>query len=234
MTNIQDPRRLTGSKIVVTGATGGLGFSVSLALAREGADVIAIGRDKKRLEDLSDAIEQTRGTSTLVCIDLAKQGTIEELSQKVSKKFGELNVIIHCAMCSLQMMPINQVSLKEIEINLLSPITICFRLISCFHGLLSKDHKGLFMYISDTRKTKFNSLYNSAKKACDQLLLSYKEENKRLGIDVLIHYPQPMRTNLRKKMFPGEEDIDSNSINREAKKIIGKVLVFTKRERIIT
>ena len=90
MTNMQNPRRLTGSKIVVTGATGGLGFSVSLALAREGADVIAIGRDKKRLEDLSDAIEQTMGTATLVCIDLAKQGTIEELSQKLSKKFGRI------------------------------------------------------------------------------------------------------------------------------------------------
>ena len=107
------------------------------------------------------------------------------------------------------MMPINQVSLKEIEINLLSPIMISFRLISCFHQLLSRDPKGLFVYISDVRTKKFNGPYNSAKKACDQLFLSYQEENKRLGINVLIQYPGPMGTKLRKKMFPGEKNIDS-------------------------
>ena len=50
---------------------------------KEGAKIIAIGRDKKRLEDLSDAIEKTLGSVTLVCLDLAKQGTIEELSKKI-------------------------------------------------------------------------------------------------------------------------------------------------------
>ena len=119
MTKSQYSCRLIGLKVLVTGATGGLGFSVSVALAKEGADVIAVGRNKNHLEGLSDAIEKTKGSITHVCINLAKQGTIEELSQKISEKFGQLNVIVHCAMSSLQMMPIYQVSLKEFEINLL-------------------------------------------------------------------------------------------------------------------
>ena len=172
-------KRLAGSKVLITGATSGLGFSISIALAQEGAEVIAVGRDKNRLEDLSDAIEKIAGSVTLVCIDLAKQGTIEELSTRISENFGELQGIIHCAMSSLQMMPINQVSLKEVEINLLSPIMISFRLISCFHRLLNRDPQGFFVYISDVRTKKFNGPYNSAKKACDQLFLSYQEENKR-------------------------------------------------------
>ena len=227
-------KRLYGSKVLITGATSGLGFSISIALAQEGAEVIAVGRDKNRLEDLSDAIERTKGSVTLVCIDLAKQGTIEELSNRISENFGELHGIIHCAMSSLQMMPINQVSLKEVEINLLSPIMISFRLISCFHGLLSRDPKGLFVYISDVGTKKFNGPYNSAKKACDQLFLSYQEENKRLGIKVLIQYPEPMGTKLRKKMFPGEKNIDSDAVNKEARKIIEKILMLTRGERIIT
>ena len=204
------------------------------SLAKEGAEVIAVGRDKNRLEDLSDAVEQTKGSVTLVCIDLAKQGTIEELSNRISEKYGELHGIIHCAMSSLQMMPINQVSLKEVEINLLSPIMISFRLISSFHRLLSRDPKGLFVYISDVRTKKFNGPYNSAKKACDQLFLSYQEENKRLGINVLIEYPGPMGTKLRKKMFPGKKNIDSDTVNKEARKIIEKILMLTRGEGIIT
>ena len=227
-------KRFAGSKVLITGATSGLGFSISIALAQEGAEVIAVGRDKNRLEDLSDAIEKIRGSVTLVCIDLAKQGTIEELSTRISENFGELQGIIHCAMSSLQMMPINQVSLKEVEINLLSPIMISFRLISCFHQLLSRNPRGLFVYISDVRTKKFNGPYNSAKKACDQLFLSYQEENKRLGINVLIQYPEPMGTKLRKKMFPGEKNIDSDAVNKEARKIIEQILMLTGGERIIT
>lgn len=225
---------LTGLKVLITGATSGLGYSTSIALAKEGADVIAIGRDKRRLEDLSDIIEQTSGSATLVCLDLAKQGTIEELSQKISEKFGTLNVIIHCAMPSLQMIPISQVSLKEIEINLLSPIMICFRLISCFHEIMCKDPEGLFLYISDARMKKFNGPYNSAKKACDELLLSYQKENKRLGVNVVIQYPEPMGTKLRKKIFPGEKNISADVVDKEAEKIIEKILMLTGRERIIT
>ena len=137
-------------------------------------------------------------------------------------------------MSSIQMMPINQVSLKEVEINLLSPIMISFRLISCFHRLLSRDPKGLFVFISDVRTKKFNGPYNSAKKACDQLFQSYQEENKRLGIKVLIQYPGPMGTKIRKKMFPGEKNIDTDAVNKEARKLIEKILMLTKRKRILT
>ena len=231
---VHNSKRLSGSKVLITGATSGLGFSISIALAQEGAEVIAVGRDKNRLEDLSDAIEQTKGSVALVCIDLAKQGTIEELSNRISENFGELHVIVHCAMSSIQMMPINQVSLKEVEINLLSPIMISFRLISCFHRLLSRDPKGLFVYISDARTKKFNGPYNSAKKACDQLFLSYQEENKRLGIKVLIQYPGPMATKLRKKMIPDEKNIETNAANKEARRIIEKILMLIKNERIIS
>ena len=234
MMKIKNPGRLTGLKVLITGATSGLGLSISIALAKEGADIIAIGRDKKGLEDLSDAIEQTIGSATLVCVDLAKQGTIEELSLKISEKFGKLNIVIHCAMSSLQMMPISQVSLKEVEINLLSPITICFRLISCFHGILCRDSKALFVYISDLRVNKFNGPYNSAKKACEQLLFAYQEENKRLGVNVLIQYPEPMETKLRKKVFPGKKDITAEVVTIESQKIIDKILMLTDRKRIIT
>ena len=87
---------LAGSKLLITGATSGLGFSIAIALAQEGAEVNAVGRDKNRLEDLSDAIEQTTGAVPLACIDLAKEVTIEELSNRISnlrKKISEINNI---------------------------------------------------------------------------------------------------------------------------------------------
>ena len=57
------------------------------------------------------------------------------------------------------------------------------------------------------------------KKACDQMLLAYKEENERLGVNVLIQYPEAMATKLRKKVLPGEQSIDPDTTNSEAKKL---------------
>ena len=227
MAKINYEKKLNRVKVLVTGATSGLGFSTAIALAREGAEVIAVGRDKMGLEFLSDEIKKLKGTVSLVSIDLANQGTIEELSQKLAQKFGNLNIVIHCAMSSLPMMPINQISINEIERNLLSPIMICFRLISCFHSLLIGDEKGLFIYVSDRQKTKFNGPYNSAKRACDQLFKTYLEENKRFGLNVHIQYPGPMNTKLRKKLFPGDNKNDENVLHKEAQKIIDKILELT-------
>ena len=64
--------------------------------------------------------------------------------------------------------------------------------------------------------------------------ITYQEENKRLGINVLIEYPGPMGTKLRKKMFPGEKNFDADAANKEARRIIEKILMLTKSERIIT
>ena len=43
-----------------------------------------------------------------------------------------------------------------------------------------------------------------------------------------------MGTKLRKKMFPGEKNIETNAVNKEARRIIKKILTLTKSERIIT
>ena len=48
--NKQNSQGLIGLKVLITGATSGLGYNASIALAKEGAEVIAIGRDKRRLE----------------------------------------------------------------------------------------------------------------------------------------------------------------------------------------
>jgi len=48
---------LTGRVTLVTGASRGIGYAASLALAEAGSHVIAIARTQGGLEDLDDAIK---------------------------------------------------------------------------------------------------------------------------------------------------------------------------------
>ena len=60
------PGTFDGKLVLVTGASRGIGYAVSLAFAREGAHVIAVARTEGALEELDDAIKKEGGSATLV------------------------------------------------------------------------------------------------------------------------------------------------------------------------
>lgn len=56
---------LLGRRVVVTGATGGLGKEICLHLCALGAQVVALGRSQTKLESLVDTLKQAHPTSTV-------------------------------------------------------------------------------------------------------------------------------------------------------------------------
>lgn len=80
--------QLSDARIVVTGATGGLGRILAMQLAEAGADLVVTGRDPARLSHLSDALRKTgREVRTLVA-DLC----VERDRERLAAIAGELNV----------------------------------------------------------------------------------------------------------------------------------------------
>lgn len=79
----------------ITGASSGLGWELSLLLARPGITITICGRNEEKLNQLAMLIE-SRGGKAFVCVaDLATDGGIEA----VSRKFEECipSVLIHNA-----------------------------------------------------------------------------------------------------------------------------------------
>ena len=76
---------LTGSRILLTGASGGLGQAIARRLARYGAQLTLTARNRPTLDSLAD---ETRGT--VVEADLAKRGDV----QRLAKQIGDFDVVI--------------------------------------------------------------------------------------------------------------------------------------------
>ena len=55
---------------LVTGGSRGIGYALAIALAREGAHVVATARTPGGLEELDDAIKAVGGTATLVPLEM--------------------------------------------------------------------------------------------------------------------------------------------------------------------
>lgn len=71
--------QLAGKTALVTGAGGGLGREIALALAQAGAHVLLHGRDAAPLEALAAYIEATGGTCALAVADLTRAEAVDAL-----------------------------------------------------------------------------------------------------------------------------------------------------------
>ena len=84
---------LAGRVAVVTGASRGVGRAVALALAREGARVVATARDGGRLEELSREADSL----SIFPADLTDEGQVRELFRRVREEWGRLDLLVNCA-----------------------------------------------------------------------------------------------------------------------------------------
>ena len=85
---------LTGRVTLVTGASRGIGYAASLALAEAGSHVIAIARTQGGLEDLDDAIKSKGGECTLVPMDLKNHDGIDQLGSIIHERWGRLDGLL--------------------------------------------------------------------------------------------------------------------------------------------
>lgn len=89
---------LTGSTIVVTGSTAGIGREMALAFGRLGADVIVHGRDESRGSEVVDELEATAASgAALVTSDFATQDGVREFAEDVLTATDTVDVLCNNA-----------------------------------------------------------------------------------------------------------------------------------------
>ena len=212
---------------LVTGSSRGFGYSVALKLAQEGADLIITSRTTGALEELSEKILNYGGKVTVAPLDLRNQLHTQLFCKNIYEKFGKIDLFIHSAFLAIPMAPIETISEKDVSKYFDANTFLTQRLIKLIHPLLKKQKDSIAVFISDkTKKTnkKFLGIHNAIQAANKEIVLSYSEENLRIGPKVLLFEPLPMPTKTRSIMFPGENKKKLSSCKEEANKLI-KLLI---------
>lgn len=185
---------LEGKVAIVTGGGSGIGRAIAQRFAKEGANVVIVGRTESSLQKTASADQKI----SYVVGDITKAETIEKVISAVSEKFnGRLDILVNNAgWCPVQ--PITEIKVEDydrafsLDVRALVEMTV--------HALpLLIAAKGNIINLSSvgaTHPAKNLSMYVGAKAAVENFTRVWALELAERGVRVNAIAPGAIRTNI--------------------------------------
>ena len=121
--------KLCGKVAVVTGASSGMGKSIALLYAKEGASVVAVARRKEKLSELIEESKDYEGKIIAMQGDVSRKEDNEKMIDLAIENFGKIDILVNNAGVMDEMMPVSEVTdelwNKVISVNLDGPFYAC-------------------------------------------------------------------------------------------------------------
>ncbi len=189
-------------KVLVTGASGGIGSAVVAWLIRDGREVAAAGRDRDRLERLADGAP---GAVPLLS-DLARPDDRRLLVDRAASALGGLDGLVHCAgvVAYERAVELTESALRtQLEVNTVAPALLLRDFAS--HCVQSGQPGSVVLVASTLARTPapMTSAYAASKAALVQLGRSFALEVAPHGIRVNAVLPGVVDTAMVRAPRPG-------------------------------
>lgn len=172
----------SGSRILLTGATGGLGEGLARALRAQGAELILTGRRVEALESLAAEIG-----ATSIAADLSIPADVARLLDEA----GPVEILINNAALSA-VGPVVDCSEEEIaravDVNLVAPILLSRAVTPQLVGR-GRGHIVFIGSLGGRTASKGSSIYNSTKFGLRGFALAHRQDLHGTGVGVSIVEP---------------------------------------------
>ena len=89
--------KLSGKIAIVTGAGKGIGREAALAIAAEGATVVAVARTQSDLDETVKMIEDNGGSAISLSRDLTDGEQVQSMVDTVIEKYGKIDILVNNA-----------------------------------------------------------------------------------------------------------------------------------------
>lgn len=88
---------LRGKRVLLTGASSGIGASAAKMFAHHGATVVLVARRLDRLDGLAQHIRQAGGSAEVLACDLTDLDAVDRLVANVEERFGGVDILVNNA-----------------------------------------------------------------------------------------------------------------------------------------
>jgi short-subunit dehydrogenase len=234
-------RKLAGKRIILTGASEGIGRALALELASRRARLALAARDRDRLESLVQECRLRGGEAVAVPTDIANEQDCDWLVREAVKSFGGLDVVVHNAGVTMWS---RFDALKDFEIfetllrvNYLGPVHLTA------HALPHLKHsKGLIVAVASLAGltgVPERSGYAASKHAMIGFFDSLRIELAESGVDVSVIAPDFVVSEIHKRAIGpdgqplGSSPMQQSKIMTAAECAARIVRAIEKRERLV-
>jgi NAD(P)-dependent dehydrogenase (short-subunit alcohol dehydrogenase family) len=214
---------LEGKVAVVTGASRGLGRAAAIALAKEGAHIIATARTQGGLEELDDEIKAAGSTATLVPMDMMDFPAIDRLGAAIFERWKKLDILIGNAGLLGKLTPVPHIDPKSWDDVMAVNVTANYRLIRSCDPLLRLAPHGRAIFVTSGLAYKcfpYWGTYSVSKAALEAMVKTYAGEMATTNVRANCFSPGPTRTKMRAAAMPGEDPMSIPSAEEVAAQIV--------------
>ncbi len=196
-------RKLNGLRVLVTGASQGIGRALVVEAAKRGCKVLAAARSQPLLDELAAEVRAAGGTLETVAADITKPEDRAAMVSAATRHFGGLDVLVNNAGIGAtgHFMDSEPDVLRQIFETNFFGLTETTRV---FLPLLKQGVTPAIVNISSVvgrRALPARSLYSASKFAVAGFSEAIRAELAKDGIDVLVVSPGLTRTNFSKNML---------------------------------
>src|SRR5581483_5082886 len=139
---------LTGRIALVTGASRGIGYATARALAKEGAQIVAVARTQGGLEELDDEIRKDGGSTTLVPLSMTDFDGIARLGAALHQRHGKIDILVGNAGVAGPSSPLGHIDMKPWNDVVAVNLSANFQLIRCMEPLLRASDAGRAVFVT--------------------------------------------------------------------------------------
>ena len=182
-----EKRNLAGKRVLVTGASRGLGALIARAFAEQRAELVLAARDREKLEGVARDCERLGARVTPEAVDLADSRAREALVSRA----GRFDVLVNNAGVEATRRLLDQSDDEvraQLELNLTAPIALIRALLP---DMIAR-HSGAIVNVSSMSgkaATPFNSIYAATKHGLNGLTTSLAAELHGTGVHVGVVCP---------------------------------------------
>lgn len=217
---------LEGRVIAITGATGGLGSAVARAVSAAGATPVLIGKRKRALEKLYDELVEAGGPQPVIVplnLETATPNDYDAMLEALRAELGRLDGLVHAAAMFEGLTPIAQHApeewLRVLQVNVSAP----FALTQAGLPLLQEAADSAVVFVTDdperTARAHWGA-YGAGKAAIERLASILNEETGGSSLRVHLLLPGPMRTQLRRMAWFGEDTMKQPTPEATARAVV--------------
>lgn len=190
---------------VVTGASQGIGRAIALSLAAKRVRLFLVGRNSTMLHEVAELARKSSSMVAVHAIDLVSDGAVIDIAHTVSRQFGDLDVLIHCA-GAYSKGDLQAASVEEFDRLYRTNVRVPYLLTQSLLPMLKK-RKGQIVFMNSTQGLQAQAgvgQFAATQHALKAIADSLRDEVNSNGVRVFSIYPGRTATPRMEAIFTVE------------------------------